>query len=296
MLLSAEEVGEVESLARWFLPEDSSSEDESDDESLELESDSGRGVLVAAFKAFLSSFFAESFSDSEDSDEESEEESELESELDSDELDSLLSLSEESESDEESDESDDSDEDFSALDSFAFLAFGASFSDEDSESDDEELVSAFRFTPVACLAAGAGVGADSSSSSSSASLSELDDDEEDEEEEEEEELGDFFDAFGASPISTSESLDSELLLLSSLSLLLDELGLADRRAFVPFWLSHVSKSWTSDGTLDGSGWDLVAAFPDCSFARASRVLSKPYSCKKFAMEVIKLTGGEVFFS
>lgn len=303
MLLSVEEDGDVESFAR-FLAEEPSSEDESDeesleleseDESLELESDSGSGVLVAAFNAFLSAFFGESFSDSEESDEESDDE---------------LSLLSESESDEESSD-EDSDEVSLALESFAFFVLRASSSDSDDDADDESLDSAFRFTPVTGLEAGAGVGATSSSSSSSASLSELDEEkeeeeeeeDEDEEEEEEEELEDFFAVFGASPISTSESLDSsELLSLSLLSLsllslsleLLGELGLADRFTFVPFfWLSQVWKISSSDGTFVGSGWDLVAAFLDCSLARASLVLSKPNSRRKLAMEATRVVGGDV---
>lgn len=271
VLLSAEEAGVTESFASLL-----SSEDESDEESSELESDSGSGVLVAAFRAFLSSFLVVPFSDS---DEESEEELESDEdelssleESDSDSEESLLSLSEESESD---DDESDSDEDFSAFeDTFAFFVMGAFFSDSESDS---ELDSALRFKPPADLGAGAGAGAFSSSSSSSASLSELEEAEDDELEDEDDPEDFFFCVFGTSFISTSESLaSSELLSLSSLLLelpeLLDELGLADRFTFVSFfWPSHVLKSSSNEGTFVGS-FDWLVAFPACSLARAALVL------------------------
>lgn len=271
VLLSAEEAGVIESFAS-LLP----SEDESDEESSELESDSGSGVLVAVLRAFLSSFLVVPFSDS---DEESEEELESDEdelssleESDSDSEESLLSLSEESESD---DDESDSDEDFSAMeDTFGFFVMATFFSDSESDS---ELDSALRFKPPADLGAGAGAGAFSSSSSSSASLSELEEVEEDDElEEEDDPEGFFFCVFGASLISTSESLaSSELLSLSSLlelPELLDELGLADRFTFVSFfWPSHVLKSSSNEGTFAGS-FDWLVAFPACSLARAALVL------------------------
>lgn len=243
VLLSAEEAGVVVSFAPLLR-----SADESDKESLELESDSGSGVVVAVLRVFLSFFLARFFSGSEESDEESVPESALESDDDELSAESVpdseeppLSLSEDSESEVESSESD-SDEGFSALeDTFAFFNLGASSSE--SEFDSEELDSTLRFKPAVGLGAGARAGASSSSSSSSASLSELEEaDEDDGEFGEEADPGDFlFRTFGASFISTSESLASSELLSLSPSLLsvssplvelLDELGLADRFAFV----------------------------------------------------------------
>ena len=263
-------------------------------ESLELESDGGNGVLLAVLRAFLSAFLPVSFPDEED---------ELEEE-------SSLSLSEDPLSEEsDSDESEESDEDSLVLeseDSFAFLDWGASSpeSESESDSDSEELDSAFRFTPVD-LAAGAALGAASASSSSSASLSELEEAleeelEEDEEEEEDDDREDFLDCLGASPISTSESLDSSELLLLPLSLSLEELeeedeeaGLAAFFPLVPFVSpSHFWKSSSKDGAFFESVSEVAIDLLVCSLAKALLVLSKPCSDRKEATEAINCAGGD----
>lgn len=152
-------------------------------------------------------------------------------------------------------ESDEEDGIGSFLDSFVFLALGLSSSEEEpeseseeeSEEDEDELDSAFRLTPVLGGMVGAGL---SFSLSSSASLSELVE-EEDEEESFFASLP-FFCTFGASFMSTSESLEplesSELLSLES-SLLLTSFALA---AGLPCldpscWDSQLAKTSTREG-------------------------------------------------
>ena len=256
--------------------EESLSEDEESLESLELESDGGNGVFTAALRDFLSAFFAGLFSDSDD-----EEESEDES------------LSEESESDEEESE-DSEDESLDSADNLAFLLLGASFSDSESESesesesDSEELDSAFRFTPVDLEARPA---SSSSSSSSSASLSELEEDDEDEDEDEDEgdDSREAFLAFGASSISTSESLESSELLSLSLSLSLEEeLGLEDFFTFD--WPSQFWKSSSNDGAFFESAG--VIDLSACSLVKALFVFSKPCSDKKLAIDATSCAGGD----
>ena len=268
-----------------FSFEESSSEESlsEDEESLELESDGGNGVFTAALRDFLSAFFAGLFSESVD-EEESEDESLSEE-----------SLSEESESDEEElEDSEDDSLDLDSVDNLAFLFLGASFSDSESESelksesDSEELDSAFRFTPVD-LEAGAASSSSSSSSSSSASLSELEEEDEDEDEEEDEDdegddSRDAFLAFGASSISTSESLESSELLSLSLE---EELGLADFFTFD--WLSQFLNSSSNDGTFFESA---VIDLSACSLANALFVFSKPCSDKKPAIDAINCAGGD----
>lgn len=147
--------------------------------------------------------------------------------------------------------------------------------------------------------AGAGA-AVSSSLSSSASLSEPDEEEEDEEDEDEEEeefLDCFFDcAFGASFISTSESLDSsELLELSSLLLELLELSdeLDSEDFSVVFSLSaQFWKISSKDGAFLESDSDLLTDLLACSFAKALPVLVKPDSVRKASMEAISWGGKE----
>jgi hypothetical protein len=114
--------------------------------------------------------------------------------------------------------------------------------------------------------AGAGAGTASSSSSSSASLSELEEEEEEEEEDEEGEdsLDCFFCIFGASFISTSESLDSSSLLLELLSL---------SELLSLFRSCQLWKMSSSEGISFESA--LAIDFLDCSLARASLVLLKP---------------------
>ena len=269
-----------------FSFEESSSEESlsEDEESLELESDGGNGVFTAALRDFLSAFFAGLLSESDD-EEESEDESLSEE-----------SLSEESESDDEdSEDSEDESLDLDSVDNLAFLFLGASFSDSESESelesesDSEELDSAFRFTPVDLEA---GAASSSSSSSSSASLSELDEEEEDEDEDEDEDEGDdsrdAFLAFGASSISTSESLESSELLSLSLSLSLEEeLGLADFFTFD--WPSQFWNSSSNDGTFFESG---VIDLSACSLAKALFVFSNPCSDKKIVIDATSCAGGD----
>lgn len=289
----SEDFDDSEDLSSFFLlsedslSEESSSEDEEpDEESLELEPDSGKGVLIAVFRVFLSAFLAELFSEDEESEElESDESDESESVLESESEESEESESEsepESESDESEEEeeellslSDDEESEESEDSSFAFLALGASFSDsEELESNSEELDSALRFMPVD-LGPAAGT-----SSSSSASLSELEEEEEGEEDDEREDCLDC-----ASPISTSESLDSSELLSLSLEELELELELEDSSDFlVQLW-----KSSSKDGAFSESVWaiDLSA----CSFARALLVLSKPFSDRNVAIEAINCGGG-----
>lgn len=262
--------------------EESLSEDEESLESLELESDGGNGVFTAATRDFLSAFFAGLFSESDD--EEPEDESLSEE-----------SLSEESESDEEEPEdSEDESLDLDSVENLAFLFLGASFSDSESESEsesesDSELDSAFRFKPVDLEA---GATSSSSSSSSSASLSELEEEDEDEDEEDEDEGDDSRDAFlafGASSISTSESLESSELLSLSLSLSLEEeLGLADFFTFD--WRSQFWNSSSNDGAFFESAgvMDLSA----CSLAKALFVFSKPCSDKKLAIDATSCAGGD----
>lgn len=294
----------------FFLSEDSSSEEsslddeESDEESLELESDAGKGVLTAVFRAFLSAFLAGLFSEDEESEEsesgsESEESEESESESEeSDEEGSLLfsddSLSELPDSDEEESEDSEDEESFLVDSILAFLALGASFSDsEELESDSEELDSALRFTPVDLRPAAGAL------SSSSASLSELeeedeedeeDEEEEEEEEEEDDEREDFLDC--ASPISTSESLDSSELLSLPLSLeeleLELELELEDSSDFlVQFW-----KTSSKDGAFFELVWEIDLSA--CSLAKTLLVLSKPFSDKNVAIEATNCGGGEFY--
>jgi hypothetical protein len=226
------------------------------EEELELSEleDSGSGVLTAFFRTFASAFLVASASESDESEESEESESELELEL---ELDELLELESEPESESELD----SDED-SALETLAFFVLGASSSDSESELDSEELLdSALRLTPAGFLAAGAGVGAAASSSSSSASLSEL----------EEEDDGDAERALGASPMLTSESLESLSLSLLPLSeLLLEPLEI----------LSHVWKSSTKDGAFLASV--LALPFFFSSSAKAVLVAEKPFLERKDA--------------
>jgi hypothetical protein len=224
-------------------------------ELLELE-DSGSGVLTAFFRTFASAFLAASASESEELEESEESESELELELEL-ELDELLELESESESESELD----SDED-SALETLAFFVLGASSSDSESELDSDELLdSALRLTPAGFLVEGAGVGAAVSSSSSSASLSEL--------EEEEEDDGDAERALGASPMLTSESLES-LSLLSLSELLFEPLEV----------LSQVWKSSTKDGAFLASA--LALPFFFSSSAKAVLVAEKPFLERKDA--------------
>ena len=151
-----------------------------------------------------------------------------------------------------------------------------------------------RFTPD--LAGGALE--DSSSSSSSASLSELEEDEDEEEEEEEddeEEEGDDAreDFFGASPISTSESLDSSELL----SLSLEELEEEELAAFFasdPFVSrSHFWNSSSREGAFFESASELAIDFADFSLANSLLVLSKSCSDKNDAIEAINCAGREV---
>lgn len=290
LLLSEDAFADPDDLL-FFLADESSSEelsseDESEEslellelpESLELESDLGKGVLIAVFRVFSSDFLGESFSSSDD-----EEESEDES----------LSLSDDSlpESDLEEEEPENSEGDSLSFDSdtLVFLALGASFSD----SDSEELDSAFRFTPVD-LGAGAGAGAASSSSSSSASLSELEEEDADEDEDEDSRDGFLDCTFGASSISASESLESSELL----SLLLEdpeeleELELADFFELDPFWPSQFSKSSRSDGAAFESDWELAIDLSACSLENALLVLSNPFSDRKVAIEAINCAGGD----
>ena len=282
VLVSEDDAG----LSSFFSSEESLSEDE---ESLELESDGGNGVFTAALRDFLSAFFAGLFSEPDD-EEESEDESLSEE-----------SLSDESESgEEELEDSEDDSLDLDSVDNLAFLFLGASFSDSESESelesesDSEELDSAFRFTPVDLEAAAA---SSSSSSSSSASLSELEEEDEDEDEEEDEDKDedededdegddsrDAFLAFGASSISTSESLESSELLSLSLE---EELGLADFFTFD--WLSQFLNSSSNDGTFFESA---VIDLSACSLANALFVFSKPCSDKKPAIDAINCAGGD----
>jgi hypothetical protein len=151
----------------------------------------------------------------------------------------------------------------------------------------------------------AGTGAAASLSlslSSSASLSEPEEEEEEEEEEEDEEdeeaerlLDCFFGcAFGASFISTSESLDSsELLSLSELLLKLVELPEELPDFLVAFassaWLAEFWKISSKDGTfLDDLLTDILA----CSLTKAALVLVNPNSVRKASIEAISWGGGE----
>lgn len=265
-----------------------SSELSSDEEELELlESEGGRGVFVACFRALESAFWADFFSEPEESeseDSESEESLEL-----PDSLLELLELPSLDESDSEDEESDESESDLvGGLTSatLAFLALGSSSDESESELDSEEeelLDSAFRFTPVSFFAAGAGVGAasSSSSSSSSASLSELEEEEDDDEEEGDDARDALISFLGASFISTSESLSSlsELELELSDSLLeLELLGLGEDEALAADLDSHDLNSSNKDGAFFTFVGVLPAAFK--SFSKAALAPENPLSERK----------------
>lgn len=278
-----------------------SSELSSDEEEVELleSEEGGSGVFLACFRAFESAFWPDSFSESDKSESEDSE---------SDESLELLELDEVDSDDEESDESESDFDEGLTLDILAFLALGASSDESESEldSEDEELLdSAFRFTPVSFFAAGAGVGAARSSSSSSASLSELEDGEDEEEDDDDDARDALTSFFGASFISTSESLSSlselelelELLSLSD-SLLEDELlGLEEEGALEAGFFSHDWKSSSKDGTFFTFAGVLPARLR--SFSKAAPAPENPLSERKVetaASSCGETLGGDIFAS